>query len=231
VTFDDELLLTSLGAALETVPRAASVDELDEFRALVAGQAAPGEAWSQPRSRRHPVRAVLVAAAATASLVLIGGAGMLATGDPLPSSLRAPVRALGIPVDDSALARARTAMRELRIALDGPDDARARVAALALADQLRALGAADRAEIDGEARTLIRRADERLNGGVGVHTDALAPPTSTVPSGAGMVAADDGASQEVAATGAEASGDVGAATEIPEPTESHGETEAAGSAD
>ena len=231
MTFDDEMLLTTLGAALETAPRAASVEALDEFRALVAGQAAPGGAWAPPRSRRHPVRSVMAAAAATASLVLIGGAGLLATGDPLPNSLRAPVRALGIPVDDAALARARTAMGELRTALDGPDDARVRAAALALADQLRALGAADLAAIDGEARGLIQRAEERLEGRVGMRTDALPSPTSAAPQRADAVAADDGASQGVAAPEPATSGDVGAVTGIPEPTEPHGETEVAGSPD
>ncbi len=238
MSFDDEMVLTSLGAALETVPVAPTDDELDAFLALVAGRVGPDVATPHlrdDRARRNPVRSVLVAAAATVSLVLVGGVGLLATGDPLPNSLRAPVRALGIRVDDAALARARTAMGELRAALDAPDDARVRAAAVALVARLRALAPGDRAEIEDEARALIGRADERLNGAASVQTDAVAPPTTGGEPAATDAAESDGGAgprsrgvgvrgpRDAPASESEApeSADDGAQTEAPETGESH----------
>jgi hypothetical protein len=184
MSFDDELLLTTLGGALEARPAQPSAEELDAFRALVVGAA--GEILPFPESvgrgtAHHRGRTVLVAAALVVSLAVVGGAGALATGPTLPNVLRAPVRALGVDVDDTAVARIRSTMKELRSALGGTDDTRVQAAARALAAKLRTLSVADLAEVEAEARTLLQAADARQSPGLGRVDTGIAVPSPTAP--------------------------------------------------
>ena len=109
MSFDDEVLLTTLGGALETHAAQPSADEVAHFRALVTGDATgevlPFPEPVAPRGRRLPV----LVAAATVAALMVAGAVVLGSGEPLPNSLRSPVRALGIPVDDAAVATVRRA--------------------------------------------------------------------------------------------------------------------------
>jgi hypothetical protein len=181
MSFDDELLMTTLGGALETRAAQPSAAELDDFRALVlgdGGEVLPFPELVAPR-RGHTV---LVAAALAASLMIVGGASALATGATFPNVLRSPVRALGIPIDDTQVAKTRSAMAELRAALDGTDDTRVDAAAVALAAKLKTLSAADLAEVETQAAALLRVAITRLNVGLGrVHTDTTVAPPATEP--------------------------------------------------
>ena len=182
MSFDDELLMTTLGGALETRDAQPSAGELDTFRSLVLGDG--GEVLPFPElvaPRRG--RTVLIAAALAASLVIAGGASALATGATFPNVLRSPVRALGIPIDDTLVAETRSAMAELRTALDGTDDARVEVAAVALAGKLRTLSASELAEVEAQAGALLQVAQTRLNVGLGrVHTETTAtPPAAPLP--------------------------------------------------
>jgi len=181
MSFDDELLMTTLGGALETRDAQPSVAELDAFRSLVLGDG--GEVLPFPElvaPRRG--RSVLVAAALAASLVIAGGASALATGATFPNVLRSPVRALGIPIDDTKVAETRSAMAELRTALDGTDDARVEVAAVALEAKLRTLSASELAEVEAQAGALLQVAVTRLNVGLGrVHTETTVTPPPAAP--------------------------------------------------
>jgi hypothetical protein len=92
------------------------------------------------------------------------------------------VRALGIPIDDTQVAKTRSAMAELRAALDGTDDTRVDAAAVALAAKLKTLSAADLAEVETQAAALLRVAITRLNVGLGrVHSDTTVAPPVTEP--------------------------------------------------
>jgi hypothetical protein len=104
----------------------------------------------------------MLVAAAVLALVVVGGLVALSTGEPVPSELRSPARALGLPVDSAELAEARTAMATLRAALSQPDDRRLLAARDALVRRVQRLGAEDRTAIDGDARALLDRADTRL---------------------------------------------------------------------
>lgn len=211
MTFDDDVLLATLGGALETRPAQPSAEELDALRALVLGAA--GEVLPFPESvgrgpGHHRGRTVLVAAALAASLAVVGGARALSTGPTLPNVLRAPVRALGVDVDDTAVAQLRSAMKELREALGGTDDTRVRAAAQTLVAKLRALSAPDRAEVEAEARALLQAADARLSPGLGrVHT-GTAVPSPTAPNGTGAAtgAAPGGGDRVAASSGTSGSG-------------------------
>jgi hypothetical protein len=86
----------------------------------------------------------------------------LSTGTPVPRALRAPVRALGIPVDSADLADARSAMATLRAALAQRDDTKVATAGDALLRRLDRLGRDDRAAVDTEARALLSAAAARL---------------------------------------------------------------------
>jgi hypothetical protein len=108
-------------------------------------------------------------------------------------------------------------MGELRAALDAPDDARVRAAAVALVARLRALAPGDRAEIEDQARTLIGRADERLNGGASVRTDAVAPTTTGGEPAATDAAESDGSTVASESEAPESSGStVASESEAPE---------------
>jgi len=215
MSFDDELLLTTLGGALETRAAEPSADELDAFRALLRGGDGEILPFPQPIDRRaghRRSRTVLVAAALAASLALAGGAGALATGTTLPNVLRAPVRALGINVDDSPVAQTRSAMKELRSALDGADDARVQAAELALAAKLRTLSVSDLAEVAVEARELLQVAESRLSPGLGRVRTETAVPSPTAP----VSALDPAASGNDVVAGASGSGSGAIGSEAPE---------------
>jgi hypothetical protein len=174
---DDEMLLERLGAALTVTPAEPTPDEVGAVRALVLeGEGGRIVSFSPARDARHPVRHVLVAAALVVCLVMAGGLVALSAGAPVPSELRAPARALGLPVDSAELADARAATAALRAALARPDDARVAAAAVALETALRRLGAGDLAEIEAEARALLARAAARL----GVTAPDAAPVLSDV---------------------------------------------------
>jgi hypothetical protein len=215
MSFDDELLLTTLGGALETRAAEPSADELDAFRALLRGDGGEILPFPQPVDRRaghRRGRTVLVAAALAASLAIAGGAGALATGTTLPNVLRAPVRALGINVDDTAVAQTRSAMKELRSALDGTDDARVQAAALALAAQLRTLSVSDFAEVEAEARALLQVAESRLSPGLGRVRTETAVPSPTAP----VSVTDPAPSGDDVVAGASGSGSRAIGSEAPE---------------
>jgi hypothetical protein len=209
MTFDDELLLTTLGGALETRTASPSAEELDAFRALVVGaggDVVPFPEAIGPRAGRRRGRTVLAAAALAASLVVVGGAGALATGTTLPNVFRAPVRALGINVDDTSVAQTRAAMAELRAALDGTDDARVQVAALALAAKLRTLSASDLSEVEAQARALLQVAESRLNPGLGGVRTEITVPSPTAPPAADPAPNGDDSAAETSGSGTAAIG-------------------------
>ncbi len=159
---DDELL-ERLGVALAATPAAPTRDEIDAVRALATGGGGARVApWRSARDAQHPLRHVLVAAALVVGLVMAGGLVALSAGAPVPTALRAPARALGLPVDSAALAEARSAVSALRVALAGPDDARVAAAAVSLETALGRLDAGDRAVIETEARLLLAQAADRL---------------------------------------------------------------------
>ncbi len=162
---DDAGLLDALAAALAPGALAPDPDEVAEVRALAAGTRDEHvlQFVARPQSDRRPLRDALAIAAAIVALVVVGGGLVaLATGSSVPNELRAPARALGLPVDSTAVADTRTAMAHLRLALAQPDDARVVAARDALVAALRGLGAGDRAAVEPEAQALLARADARL---------------------------------------------------------------------
>ncbi len=220
MSFDDELLLTTLGGALETREVPPSAEELDAFRALVVGaggEVVPFPEAIGPRVGPRRGRTVLVAAALAASLVVAGGAGALATGTTLPNVLRAPVRALGISVDDTSVAQTRAAMAELRAALDSTDDARVQVAAVALVAKLRTLSASDLSEVEAQARALLQVAESRLSPGLGqVRTETTVAPPTAPPVAADPAPNGDDIVAETSGSGSTESGSGVAEVEDPE---------------
>ncbi|HET6793670.1 MAG TPA: hypothetical protein VFH45_04470, partial [Acidimicrobiales bacterium] len=111
MTGDDDLL-ARLATALQPPPDAPSSDEVAALRAVVAAQqgldGATPAARSATRLRaRRPARPA--AALAAAALILgTGGAAAAAAGVSLPAPLRAVATAVGLPVDDAAVARAKS---------------------------------------------------------------------------------------------------------------------------
>jgi len=161
----DDGLLDQLGVALAVTPAEPTRDEVDAMRALVVQRDGAGISrfsFAPARDRQRPLRHVLVAAALVVGLVLVGGLVTLSAGAPVPSELRAPARALGLPVDSAELAAARSAAGALRAALAGPDDVRVAASAVSLETALGRLTAGDRAKIETEARALLMQAADRL---------------------------------------------------------------------
>jgi hypothetical protein len=174
---DDRAVLAVLEAALAPVPVDPDPREIDAVRALVT-RGDTVVPLPTPRPARHPLRHVATVAAAVVVLVVAAGLLALSTGAPLPDRLRAPARALGLPVDDTAVARTRAAMTELRDALAGLDDTRVASARDALRARLARLSAADRATVATDARSLLERADARLRAPeIGDAAGEMRPPT------------------------------------------------------
>lgn len=157
----DDALLDSLAAALAPTRVEPSREAVQALRALVTRDdvvvplpvAVPA---------RQPWRRAVAVAAAVVVLVVAAGAVALSTGSSLPNRLRAPVRALGLPVDSAAVAQTRTAMAGLRAALDQPDVARVARARADVLLRLAHLDADERHSVASEARQLLERADARL---------------------------------------------------------------------
>jgi hypothetical protein len=182
MTPTDDALLDALTVALAPAPIAPSADDLAALRALVARRDdVEVVAFVPVRRPSRPVRRVLTVAAAVVALVVSVGVVALATGSRLPRDLRAPARALGLPVDSAALADARSAIADLRAALGQPDDARVARARDVLIERLDRLGRDDRATVDAEATTLLERAAARLNGVEIGDATGTARSTTTVP--------------------------------------------------
>jgi hypothetical protein len=161
---DDTALLDALGAALAPSAVAPDPEEVAAVRALTSGIRDENVVLfaARPQAVRRPLRHALAVAAAIVALVVVGSVVALATGSSVPSELRAPARALGLPVDSTAVADTRTAMARLRVALAQPDDVRVLAARDALVAVLRRLGTEDRAAVEPEAQALLARADARL---------------------------------------------------------------------
>ena len=182
---EDAELLVALGAALASAPISPDAEELTALRAALSrGDGPPMVTLRSPVPTGHPLRHAAFVAAAVVALVVVGGVGALSTGTPVPSALRAPVRALGFPVESPELGDARSAMATLRQVLAQGDDAKVEAARDELTRRLDRLGRDDRATIDTDARGLLRVAATRLQppvisdapGAVGEPGTTVAPP-------------------------------------------------------
>jgi len=155
---DDELVET-VRRALGAPPVGPSAAELATLRSALAVH---GDA-SAPRRHapvwRRPVPA-LMALILGATGVVSGGA--VAVGAALPAPLRSAAVAIGLPVDDAALASAKAGLHRLQDALERDDRSAVAPAAAQLRRCLATLDAGDRAKVEPEADALLERAGQLL---------------------------------------------------------------------
>jgi len=157
----DEALLELLAAALQPGAVEPSRAELAHLhRALAKARRAPAPA---PRWRGWLPRA---AAALTGGVVVLGGgaAAAWASGATLPTPLRSAAVAIGLPVDDAAVASARRDMGRLRKALRKADAAQVASDAAVLRSRLARMDTDDRSEVEPQADRELARSDELLGG-------------------------------------------------------------------
>jgi len=156
----DEALLELLAQALEPRALEPSSEELAGLQRTLA-QARRSGVLAPPARRRWLPR--LAAVLSGASVVLGGGAAAAwASGAALPAPLRSAAVALGLPVDDGAVASARRDIARLRRALKKADAVQVSVDARALRSRLARMGAHDLSAVEREADRELAMADHRL---------------------------------------------------------------------
>lgn len=154
---DDELL-AALGRGLHEPPSRPSPQELGrlraDFRAATGGRSSLRVRFLRP----VPVLAAAVLAVGTST----GAAA--ATGVALPGPLRSAAVAIGLPVDDGAVAQARTQLDVVSQTLSSRDQSRLAGQVAALKSRLATLSESDRAEVEPLATGVLRHADNALSG-------------------------------------------------------------------
>lgn len=181
---DDDQLLAALGRAIgPDLHEAPSDAERDALRKVVlqAGSTAPADRPGTAGERLAPVVSITaarrwrhrVAAGAVAGVVVLSGATAVAAAannGALPTPVRTVVRAVGLPVDSTALADAKDALRRLRSAED--NDLAEAIDRVEKA--LTKLSDSERAGIADEAAAALAAARDRQ----ATATAATAPSTS-----------------------------------------------------
>ncbi len=210
MSLDDDQLLDALNRAigpdLEARPSPA---ERDALRQVVlqagrttsaaadttgtAGPTAPVVSITSARRWRHRV-----AAGAVAGVVALSGATAVAAATnngALPAPVRTVARAVGLPVDSSALADAKDALRRLRQAKD--DDVAEAITRVG--KTLAALSTGERTGMQAESNQVLADARARL-AAITAATSSTTTPTTNVPgtstpSANGSTAASSGSSR------------------------------------
>jgi len=159
----DTELLAALGQVLEAEPAEPSALEIERLHLAVSAAAAASVfSTAGPRSLRsrlaRPVP-VLVAAMLT---VASGGTAAALTGASLPAPLRSVANAVGLPVDDTSVATAKSVMADLQAALAAGDRARIAAGAGRLRDLIGTMSGGDRARIEPSAERLLAQAAQVL---------------------------------------------------------------------
>ena len=157
----DTELLAALGQVLEAEPAEPSALEIERLHLAVSAAAAASVfSTAGPRSLRsrlaRPVP-VLVAAMLT---VASGGTAAALTGASLPAPLRSVANAVGLPVDDTSVATAKSVMADLQAALAAGDRARIAAGAGRLRDLIGTMSGGDRARIEPSAERLLAQATQ-----------------------------------------------------------------------
>lgn len=166
---DDDRLLALLATALDAAPVEPSPAELAAFQRVVLDLAAspidsvPGRAPLRTRVRRAGwLRRPLPALALAGVLASTATAAVAVTGADVPAAVRTAARAVGLPVEPSALDEARASLHRLRDALATADRAAVADAAAELRDKLARLTPAQRRELEPDASADLARADALL---------------------------------------------------------------------
>jgi len=155
-------LLAALGQVLEAEPAEPSVLEIERLH-LAVSAAATASVFSTAghRSLRNRLaRPVPVLVAAMLTLASGGTAAAALTGASLPAPLRSVASAVGLPVDDTSVAMAKSVMADLQAALAAGDRVRIAADAGRLRDLIGTMSGGDRARIEPSAERLLAQATQ-----------------------------------------------------------------------
>ncbi len=192
---DDDVLLSTLGAALAPEPTSPNADQMAalhsalDARSGLASVAVPdavivpfhasgrstGTRSARIHRLRHPV-AVLVGVAVLAT------SGVAAAGvatDTMPAPARHVAYSIGLPVTSPALESARSTMHALDLALQGHDRAAIVASSALLKREIAALSASDRSLVEPAAGRLLASADSFLDEDATIDSPATSIPPTT----------------------------------------------------
>jgi len=209
---DDDVLLTTLGAALAPEPLSPNADQMAALHSALDARSGlpsaavpdavivpfdPSSGTTGTRSARihrlrHPV-AVLVGVAVLAT------SGVAAAGvatDTMPAPARHVAYSIGLPVTSPALESTRSTMNALEVALQGHDRAAIVASSALLKHEIAALSASDRSLVEPTAGRLLASADSFLEG----DATSDSPATSIPPTTGTGTHADTGVSGESGST-------------------------------
>ena len=157
-------LLAALGQVLEAEPAEPSVLEIERLH-LAVSAAATASVFSTAghRSLRNRLaRPVPVLVAAMLTLASGGTAAAALTGASLPAPLRSVASAVGLPVDDTSVAMAKSVMADLQAAVAAGDRVRIAADASRLRHLIGTMSGGDRARIEPSAERLLAQAAQVL---------------------------------------------------------------------
>jgi hypothetical protein len=186
-TEDEPALLEDLKQVLST-----PTPPIDHAPSLAALHRAVDSRQNWPTARQRSwwyIRPRL-AASALASGVILGGSGVAfaVSGTPLPAPVRTVAHAVGLPVDSTAVAAARSDTAALRSALNRDDTTSVATDAERLRNRLGNLSPDDHQDLGTEPDHLLSRADDLIHsqgsdhGHTGEPSSAATPASTTTTS-------------------------------------------------